>query len=302
MPWATSIAPSVPPPARDCKADCQHGAACTRSDDPKEANVVRSVSIGTAYSEAAAFVAAEKALLARLVLALMVVPVTVSQLLQPADPLGDAAGMQPWMLFALLSLLIGLVGQMTVSRLAMGVDRSLGGTIAMALRRLPALIGAFVLYFLALGLVLVPLILVMALASGGAASAGQAGGSANALTVLMVFAAVPRILLAPALAMDQPLGPWGLVKATWRASRGQYWRLLSFFLLFLIASLVLALAMAAVVGSLATLALGPPEPLSVSRLVVALAGGLVQGLVATMYAAMIGRIVVQLPRSSINGM
>jgi hypothetical protein len=179
--------------------------------------VVRSVSIGTAYSEAAAFVAAEKALLARLVLALMVVPVTVSQLLQPADPLGDAAGMQPWMLFALLSLLIGLVGQMTVSRLAMGVDRSLGGTIAMALRRLPALIGAFVLYFLALGLVLIPLILVMALAGGAA----QSAGGANALTVLMVFAAVPRILLAPALAMDRPLGPLELVKAAWRASRGQ---------------------------------------------------------------------------------
>lgn len=262
--------------------------------------MAQSVSIGTAYGEAAAFVAREKGLLAPLVLALMVVPVTISQLLQPADPFGDSATMRPWMGVALVALLIGLVGQMAVSRLAMGSDRSLGATIGLALRRLPATLGAFILFFLALGLILIPLILAMTLANGGAAA--EASRGANALPVLLVFAAVPRILLAPALAMDAPLGPWELVKATWRATRGHYWRLLYFFLLFLVASLIFALAVAAVVGSLATLALGQPDPMSVSRLLVALAGGLVQGAVATLYAAMIGRIVVQLLRGSTSGM
>ena len=68
------------------------------------------------------------------------------------------------------------------------------------------------------------------------------------------------------------------------------------------ASLVFALAASSVIGSIATLALGPPEPLSVSRLVIALAGGVVQGVVATLYAAMIGRLLVQLPSGPINGM
>ncbi len=262
--------------------------------------MAQSVSIGTAWSEAAAFVAREKKLLAPLVLALMVVPVTISQLVQPIDPLDDADGLEPWMVIALLSLLIGIIGQMVVSRLAMGSDRSLGATIGLALRRLPAAAGAYLLFFVLLGLVLVPLIVVMTVASGGAP--GQASGGVNALTLLMLFMLVPRILLAPALAMDAPHGPWGLVKATWRATRGQYWRLLLFFLLFLVASLVFALAVSAVVGSLATLALGQPEPMSVARLLVALAGGLVQGAVATIYAAMIGRIVVQLPRGSTSGM
>jgi len=264
--------------------------------------VERSVSIGTAYSEAAAFVAREKKLLAPLVLALMVVPATISQLMQPVTPLADAAGMRSWMVIALLALLIGLVGQMAVNRLAMGSDRSLGGTIGLALRRLPAALGAFILFFFLLSLVLIPLIVVMSLASGGATPAGQAPGGFSVVTVLIVFAAVPRILLAPAIAMDQPLGPWRLVKATWNATRGQYWRLLGFFVLFLAASLIFAMAVSAVVGSLATLALGKPEPLSVSRLVVALAGGLVQGVIATLYAAMIGRLVVQLPRGSITAM
>ncbi len=262
--------------------------------------MAQSVSIGTAWSEAAAFVAREKRLLAPLVLALMVAPVTLSQLTQPVDPFGESAGVRPWMLIALASLLIGIVGQMAVSRLAMGSDRSLGATIGLALRRLPATLGAFILFFLALGVVLIPLIVVLALASGGAPT--EASRGVNALTGLMVFALVPRILLAPALAMDAPLGPWGLVKAAWGATRGQYLRLLYFFLLFLVASLIFALAVAAVVGSLATLALGQPEPMSVSRLLIALAGGLVQGVVATLYAAMVGRIVVQLPRSSITGM
>jgi len=259
--------------------------------------VAQSVSIGTAWSEAAAFVAAEKRLLAPLVLALMVLPTTVSQLIQPANPFVDSGGMRPWMVIGLVALLIGLVGQMAVSRLAMGADRSLGSTIGLALRRLPATLGAFILFFLVASLVLIPSIVVITLVSGG-----QAAGGINGLTVLVVFALMPRILIAPALAMTEPLGPWGLIKATWRATRGQYWRLLSFFLLFLVASLIVAVAVSAVVGSFATLALGKPEPLTVSRLLVALAGGLVQGTVATIYAAMIGRLLVQLPGASTKGM
>ena len=140
-------------------------------------------------------------------------------------------------------------------------------------------------------LLLIPSIVVLTLL-GGAASSGKL---ANLLTLLLVFGAAPRILLAPAIAMDRAIGPWALVKATWRATSGQYWRLIGFFLLFLAASLIVAMAAASVVGTLATLALGPAEPMTVARLIVALASGLVQGVVASVYAAMIGRIVAQLP-------
>ena len=263
--------------------------------------MAQSVSIGTAWSETAAFVAREKRLLAPLVLALIVVPTTLAQLIQPANPLAAANGVAAWMVAALLALLIGLVGQMAISRLAMGADRSLGATIAFALRRLPATLGAFILFFLALSLLLIPLIVLLSLASG-AAPGQQPGGGVDALLLLIIIASVPRILLAPALAMREPLGPLGLARAAWVATRGHYWRLLSFFLLFFVASLVFALAASSVIGSIATLALGPPEPLSVSRLVIALAGGVVQGVVATLYAAMIGRLLVQLPSGPINGM
>ena len=262
--------------------------------------MAQSVSIGTAWSETAAFVAGEKRLLAPLVLALMVLPTTLAELIQPINPLAAANGAAAWVVTALVALLIGMVGQMAVSRLAMGADRSLGATILLALRRLPATLGAFILFFLALSLLLIPLIVLLTLTSGVAP--GQQPGGVDALLLLIIFAAVPRILLAPALAMRQPLGPLGLAKAAWNATRGHYWRLLSFFLLFFLASLVFALAVTSVVGSMAALALGPPEPLSVSRLAIALAGGIVQGVVATLYAAMIGRLLVQLPSGPIKGM
>lgn len=260
--------------------------------------MISNISIGLAYSEATFFLRREKRLLAPLVLALLVVPVTISQLVQPLDPLAKADGMKPWMLIAFLALLVQLAGQMAVSRLAMGWEGSLGGAISLALRRLPAAIGALVLFFVGLGIVLVPMIMILMLAGGGGAGSAKL---TNSLTLLALFAAGPRVLLVPTIAMTEPVGPLALIKRSWTASRGQFWRLLGFFLLFLIASLILALAVSAVVGSLAALAFGSPEPLSVSRLLLALAGGLVQAGAATLYAAMAGRILVQLAPGSIKG-
>jgi hypothetical protein len=263
--------------------------------------VISSISIGAAYSEAASFLRREKRLIAPLVLAFLVLPMALSQLLQPAAPLAPAEGMSSWMLVALVALMIQLAGQMAVSRLAMGWTGSLGEAVRLALRRLPAAIGAVLLYFLALSLLLVPAVTVLLLlAGGGQPGAGSLRGI-NAVMVVAMFIVIPRLVLVPPFAMAEPGGPWALVKRTWKASSGHFWRLLGFFLIFLIASLILALAVSAVVGSLVALTLGSAEPLSLGRLFIALAGGLVQGLAGTLYAAMVGRITVQLLAGSIKG-
>lgn len=258
--------------------------------------MANNISVGDAWTEAAAFVRREKRLLAPLVLALMVLPVSVSQLIQPGNPLAAGSGMRAWMAVAALALLIGLGGQMAVSRMAMGWSGSLGGVIRLALTRLPTVIAALILFFLCLSVVLIPVMIVLALVTGGASQAAAGGGAGNGvdgLAMLLILAFVPRIMLAPGIAMAEAIGPWALVKKAWTASRGRYWRLLGFFLIFLAGSLILALAASAVFGSLAVLAFGKPEPMSLSRLIVALAGGLVQGAVATVYSAMVGRMVVQ---------
>ena len=108
----------------------------------------------------------------------------------------------------------------------------------LALKRLPTTSAALSLYFLCLALVLIPAIVVLTI-DRRHRSGAKLG---NLLTLLVVFGAAPRILLAPALAMDERLGPWALLKATWRATHGQHRRLLGFFLIFLAASLILVMA------------------------------------------------------------
>ena len=255
--------------------------------------MISTLSIGAAYGEAAEFVRREKKLLAPLVLAFLVLPMSVSQLVQPSNPFADE-GSGSWIPIAMLALLLQLVGQMVVSRLAMGWSGSLGEALALALRRLPVTIVALLLYFACLTLLLVPLITILLLLSGGGAPGAGATRFINSLTLLALLVAVPRVMLVPPFAMAEAIGPLALVKRTWRASSGQFWRLLGFFLLFLIASAVLALAVSTVVGTLAALAFGPAEPLSLSRLLIALSGGLVQGIAGTLYAAMVGRVAVQL--------
>jgi hypothetical protein len=262
--------------------------------------VTARVSIGTAYGEAAAFVRREKRLIAPLVLALLVLPVTLAQLVQPANPFDGSDDSRTWFGIAAIAFLIGLIGQMAISRLAMVPNRSPGEAIGDALRRAPAVFVGFLLFGLCVSLALIPLIVIDMMATGGGKEVG-ASPFIQTLSILLAFAVVPKILPMPALAMDEAGGPWRLLKRSWNATRGQYWRLLGFFLLFLLASQVLVRATTAVVGTFATLLIGAPHPMSVAQLLVALATGLVQGIVGALYAAMLGRIAVQLRSTPISG-
>jgi hypothetical protein len=175
-----------------------------------------------------------------------------------------------------------------------------GEAIGDALRRAPAVFVGFLLFGLCVSLALIPLIVIDMMATGGGKEVG-ASPFIQTLSILLAFAVVPKILPMPALAMDEAGGPWRLLKRSWNATRGQYWRLLGFFLLFLLASQVLVRATTAVVGTFATLLIGAPHPMSVAQLLVALATGLVQGIVGALYAAMLGRIAVQLRSTPISG-
>jgi hypothetical protein len=158
----------------------------------------------------------------------------------------------------------------------------------------------FFVFGLCISLALIPLIIVDMMLTGGSKEAG-ASPFIQTLSILLAFAAVPKVLPMPAMAMEEQGGPWRLLKRSWNATRGHYWRLLGFFLLFLLASQVLVRATTAVVGTFATLLIGAPHPLSVAQLLVALVVGLVQGIAGALYAAMLGRIVVQLGSGSTKG-
>ena len=257
------------------------------------------LSVGTAWTEAAAFVRRERRLIAPVVLGLIVVPAVIAELVQPEA----AAGMQPepgtWMVVAAAALLIAMVGQLAIMRLAMGWDGSLGEALKLALKRIWAVLGAFLLFGLVFVLVATILVLIAMLVSGDAAQ-----GATNRIAfaaMITALLAMPRVLPLTALAMEERAGPWRLLRRTLELTRGNYWRLLGFFLIFLIASLIIAVAVKVTVGSATELLIGPSRPMSVSRLIVALVTGLVQGLVLSIYAAMTGKLTLQLLGRSISG-
>ncbi|MCY7339510.1 MAG: hypothetical protein LH465_06105 [Sphingomonas bacterium] len=257
------------------------------------------LSIGKAWGEAAAFVRRERRLIAPVVLALIVVPAVIAELIKPSSAVGTQPEPGGWSLVVLASLLIGMIGQLAIMRLAMGWDAPIGGALKLAFRRFWSALGALFLFGLMFGLAVIPLVVIMALVSGG--DARVMTGRITLLLIVVIFAAMPRILPLTAVAMASEGGPWRLLKETFRLTRGNYGRLLGFFLLFLVASFALAAAVTIAFGSAAALLIGPPEPMSVSRLIVALAGGLVQGVVLSLYAAMTGRITLQLLAESSEG-
>lgn len=259
------------------------------------------LSIGTAWAEAAAGLRRERALLAPVVLGLILLPSVVSAMIQPSGSQATSAQPGWWMLAAVLILLVTMVGQMTVVLIVDGWHGSVGQAIGRAARRLPTLI----LAGLALMIPLFVVMLVLLMAIGGAPTAPQEMSGGAALGVLLymmliLFIAV-RLLPMIAFAATGDDSAIALLRRTWRATSGHFWKLFGFFLLWVIAFVVVALAVGAVFGSIITVALGRPEPWSVSLLMLAAITGVVQALFLTTYSAMLARIVAQLDDRSTSG-
>ena len=249
------------------------------------------VSIGTAWAEAADFIRRERRLLAPVVLGLIALPATISALVMPNVAVGTIPEPGGWVPVTIIALLVSLMAQLAVMRMAMGWDRSVGEALALALRRLGPVVAALLLFGLIYGLVATPLLVIVAFMTGGDEAAAT---PLTLFVILLALILIPRILPLTALAMEERIGPWALLRRAYALTRGSHLRILGFFIIYLLVSRLLATVVTVTVGSAAAVLIGSPEPMTVSRLVVALALGLVQGGLATVFAAMTGRITRQL--------
>lgn len=264
------------------------------------------LSIGTAWSEAAAFLRKERRVLAPVVLGLILLPSVVSAMVQPPAPAGGSPEPGSWMLIALAMVLVMMVGQMTIILMADGWRGSIGEAIGRALRRLPTLVLAGLLIFAPLILIFSIVLAAIALATGGDGQimpASLGAGAWLAILLMMVLALYVTVRLLPMIAVVArgTDGPITALRRAFRMTRAEFWRLLGFVLLLVVAFIVVAAAVGAVIGSVTILALGRPEPWSVSLLLIALAGGVVQAGFVTLYTAMLARIAVQLEDGSTSG-
>jgi len=260
------------------------------------------LSIGKAWDDAKVAIAANRRLLTPVALGLILVPAVISAMVEPRTVPGTQPEAGPWMLIMLAMIIVMLAGQMAIVLLTNGWQGSVGGAIGRAVKRLPTLILAALMVMVPLILILSFLLAIIGLATGGdgqfsAASLSPSGWLIVLIGFVVILAVGVRLLPMIVLIAGEDIGPIAAIKRAFHLTRGHFWRLLAFMLLATIAFLILASAAGAVIGSVVSLALGRPEPWSVSLLLVALTAGLIQAAFITIYSAMLARITAQLAGS-----
>lgn len=258
-----------------------------------------SLSIGKAWDEAKAALQANRKLIVPVALGLILLPAVIVSMVEPRVAPGEQPPAGAWMLVALAMVVVMMIGQLAMVLLVNGWRGSVGEAIGKAARRTPTFILAALAY-------LVPVILVFSIllvfAGVGTSATGQIDWTnfgAIGWLVLFLFLLVLlyisiRLLPLIAVVVIEPVGPIAALKRSFSLTSGHFWRLLGFLLLLMVAFLIVAATVGAVIGAGVTLALGEPQPWSLSLLLIALAGGLIQAGFVMVYTGMLARIYSQL--------
>ena len=262
------------------------------------------LSISKAWEETKAILAHDGRLIAAVALALMALPTAILDTVVPGGPLRAVmSGFQDapsLFLLILLVLVIMLIGQLAVTRLAIGPSVSVGGAIFHAIKRLPYYLAPALFVGAVTMLALVVAALIVSLTVGASVSQEELGKSpivtltAIAIASLYIFLLVRIMCLAAAVTSTEDVGPGGVVRRSWRLSSGHFWRLFGFFLAFMVTSTIVLFATGSVTGLLVQATLGKPESLSASAAILALVQAVIGSATTTLLAVMLARIYVQL--------
>lgn len=258
-----------------------------------------SLSIGKAWDEAKSALLANRKLIVPVALGLILLPAVVVSMVEPRVAPGEQPPAGSWMFVAGAMVIVMIIGQLAIVLLVNGWRGSVGEAIGKAFRRAPAFILAALAYLL-------PVVLLFSILLGFAGIGANAEGQIDwngvgstgwliALLFLLVFLFVSvRLLPLLAVIATEKVGAFGALKRSYAMTSGHFWRLFSFLVMLMIAFLILAMTVGAVFGSLVRLTLGDPGPWTLSLLLIALAGGLVQAGFVMVYAGMLARIYAQL--------
>ncbi len=245
------------------------------------------ISLSRAWDETKSVLARDGRLFAAVALALLVLPGVLLDVSMPTAPRGELPSAGPWLAIGAVAVALSLAGQLALIRLALGGGISVGDAITHGFRRLLPYVGALLLW-------VVPLVLIAAVLYAATGIGTESPRGAPALGVLlMVFAGVflaIRLLLGSAVASAEPVGSIAILKRSWALGSGNWWRLLSFALLFFVVLLVLLTAVQAVFGSIISAAAGGLKPWSLGALAVALLSQLVSAAASVFFFVMLARL------------
>jgi hypothetical protein len=251
---------------------------------------VAKLSISRAWEESRAVLSRDGKLIGTVALALFVLPGIVLDLVMPPAPPNEFPPAGPWMAVAVVAILISLVGQLAIIRLAMGPHLTVGEAISHGARRLVPYVAAVLIWAL-------PLMIVIALLFGAAGtdpenpSLGVALGLI-AVALIGIYLAV-RFLLMSAVSSAEGTGAVAILRRSWDLSGGNWWRLFSFLFVFAFGAIVLLWAVGTVTGVVAQLALGSVERMTPGGLIVIIVSQLISALVSLTFFVMLARIYTQ---------
>ena len=256
------------------------------------------LSISKAWDETRATLAEDGKLLATVAAAMFLLPQVVVGLVsgQGAEAAADPSGSQ--LLLMAIAGLIGLVGQLAIAWMAIRSGASVGESIRHAFGRTLPFLGAMLLVIC--GFVILFIVIAMFLMVIGMVDVSVQDARPRDVIVILIAMFVPLLFVAVRLmptvpvAAAEKLGPIGILKRSWALTSGHFGRLVAFILLFLVAALVVAMAIGAVGGLLVSLLFGSAAPFSLGALVLALLVGLLQAALVVVYVVMLARIYIQL--------
>lgn len=254
------------------------------------------LSISQAWEETKARIASDGKLMMVVAAALIALPALVIGVIEPRS-----AASQPGLssiLLILISSLLAIVGQLAIIRLAIGPSVSVGEAIGHGARRMPIYFLAGILIAVALLIAIIPFIVVAVLL--GVPFQEQAFlRSPVGLLLFCIYLALAifvgtRMLMSSPVASEEAVGPIAIVRRSAALTSGHFWRLFGFIILFFIGAGIAISAINFVVAAIATILLGPVEPMSGSALVVALVTAVMNAIVTVVLAVMLARIYLQL--------
>lgn len=252
------------------------------------------LSLGNAWDEAKAVLRRDGRALVAIVLALLVLPGAVAELATPNVSPGQSAPNGWWDLLNILAMLLSLTGQIAITRIALGFEGTVGEAIAVGFRRLPALLGALLLWVLPFALIVVAILLATGADLSGEIKPQPVAGLALLPVLLVFFYILFRLLLVTPVVTAEPVGPVAALKRSWKLTGGHWGKLfLAVLLIALVATIVIG-ALQFAIGTVILFAAGTPDQWSVSDLLLTLVGQLLGGAFSLVFAAIVASFYRQL--------
>jgi hypothetical protein len=195
-----------------------------------------------------------------------------------------------WIVVVVLVVLVSLVGQLSVIRLALGPHITVRESIVHGARRLFPYLGGLVVW---LAPILIADSFLVPIMKADPAHPSVAAALAVIVISLAGLIIAVRLLLLSAVASAEEGHSLELLRRSWELTRGNWWRLFAFILVFAVGALALLWAAQAVIGVVLRLAFGDLSVLSVGGLILIIIGQLISGTISVILFVMLARLYVQ---------